>query len=160
MRRSALPWSSPDRAGRPSWGWAWKTTSPRPRSTAAAIAGTMAAPFQAAPCPASGRYADSGRSKSRRRKRTWRSPSLAWLTSPIATYSWRPCRKTPSLSDSPTPKGTRSSIAVILGEALAGGADEPDDALALHPRDVEGELHPGFTPHHLRGRAPRPPAVR
>src|SRR5204863_2585782 len=130
----------PESAGRPSWGWAWKTTIPRPRSTAAPIAGITAAPFQAAPWPASGRYADSGISKIWRRRSTSRSPSRAWLTRPIATYSWRPCRNTTSLSSSPTPRGTRSSISLILGEALTGGGDEPHDALAFHPWDAEGEL--------------------
>src|SRR5437870_8413767 len=119
----------------------------------------MAAPSQAAPWPASGRYADSGSCKSWRRKSTSRSPSRAWLTRPIATYSWRPRRNTASLSVSPIPRGTRSSISLILSEALAGGGDKPYDALALRPRDVEGELHPGFAAYYLRGRAPRPAAV-
>src|SRR5437773_2882471 len=160
MSRLALLRSSPESSGRPSWGWAWKTTIPRPRSTAAPIAGTMAAPFQAAPWPASGRYADSGISKSWRRRSMSRSPSRAWLTRPIATYSWRPRRNTTSFSSWPRPKGTRSSISLILGEALAGGGDEPHDALALRPRDVERELHPGFAAHDLRGRAPRLATVR
>src|SRR2546425_341261 len=159
-RRLALPQSSPESAGRPSWGWAWKTTIPRPRSTASTIAGIMAVPFQAAPWPASGGYADSGSWKSWRRRSTSRAPSRAWLTRPIATYSWRPRRNTTSLSASPTPRGTRGSISLILGEALAGRGDEPHDALALRPRNVEGELHPGFASHHLRRRAPRLATVR
>lgn len=54
----------------------------------------------------------------------------------------------------------RSSILLILGEPLAGGADEPYDALTLRPRDVERELRPGLVSDDLRRGAPRGAAVR
>jgi hypothetical protein len=47
-----------------------------------------------------------------------------------------------------------------LGEPLTRGRDEPDDALALRPRDVEGELHPRLSADDLRRGASRGAAVR
>src|SRR5882724_5641143 len=84
--------------------------------------------------------------------------SPAVETSPRATYSWRPCRNTVSISGAPTPSGTRRPISVILGKPLTGGGDKPGDAMLLRPRDVERELHPRLPSDDLDGGAAgRPP---
>src|SRR5262245_54916320 len=121
----------------------------------------MLAPLHAAPCRESWRYSASGSVKTWRTTRTVIPSSSVWLTKQKATVSCRPpCAKTASCKSCPRPSGNRSCTLLMLREPLASSSDEPNDAVPLLPRDVEGELHPRLAADQDGRRALGGPAVR